>query len=410
LAAGASSVAPMYRRRLRHPFVTIDAAWATLPQSRPIAAAAVRRRREPHMISAILRSLAMLALVLAAPCGAAAQGQLRVFNWNDYVAPEALQRFEQETGIKVTYDTYDSNEMLDAKLRAGRSGYDLVVPTASPFLANQVKAGLYQPIDRAKLGNYAQIDPGVLKRLDRYDAGNRHGVPWLWGTTGIGYNRERVLKIMPDAPVYSLRMLFDPAIVSRFKSCGVIVLDSPTDVFPAALAYLGLDPDSKSPEDLEKAAAALAAIRPHVRRWHSSIYIDALASGDACLTFGFSGDIKQAAKRARKGVTVEYAIPVEGAQTWIDTAAIPADATNAANAHRFIDFMLRPEIAALNSSFLGYAVAIPAALPRIDEAVRSDPGVYPPAEVQRRLYTISPADLEFERLRTRAWTRVKTGR
>jgi len=362
------------------------------------------------MISVLLRSLAMLALVLAGSGGAAAQGTLRVFNWNDYVAPEALKRFEQETGIKVTYDTYDSNEMLDAKLRAGRSGYDLVVPTASPFLANQVKAGLYQPIDRARLGNYAQIDPEVLKRLDRYDPGNRHGVPWLWGTTGIGYNRERVLKIMPDAPVYSLRMLFDPAIVSRFKSCGVIVLDSPTDVFPAALAYLGLDPDSKSPADLEKAAAALAAIRPHVRRWHSSIYIDALASGDACLTFGFSGDIKQAAKRARKGVTVEYAIPVEGAQTWIDTAAIPADAANAANAHRFIDFMLRPEIAALNSSFLGYAVAIPAALPRIDEAVRSDPGVYPPAEVQRRLYTITPSDLEFDRLRTRAWTRVKTGR
>jgi putrescine transport system substrate-binding protein len=362
---------------------------------------------------AIARIACSLALLAGVALDAAAQGQLRVYNWNDYVAPEALKRFEQETGIKVTYDTYDGNEILDAKLRAGRSGYDLVVPTASPFLATQLKANLYRPLDLAKIPNHAQLDPGVMKRLERFDAGNRHAVPWLWGTTGIGYNRERVLKTMPDAPVYSLRMIFDPAIVSRFRSCGVIVLDSPTDVFPAALAYLGLDPDSKKPEDLEKAVAALQAIRPFVRRWHSSDYINALASGDACLAFGFSGDVKQAAKRAaesRRGVSIEYSIPVEGALTWIDTAAIPADAANVDNAHRFIDFMLRPEIAAMNSSFLGYAVAVPAALPRIDEATRTDPGVYPPAEIQARFYTITPADLEFDRLRTRAWTRVKTGR
>jgi putrescine transport system substrate-binding protein len=365
------------------------------------------------MRRAFARLAGALLLASATVAAASAQGQLRIYNWNDYIAPDALKRFEQETGIKVTYDTYDANELLDAKLRAGRSGYDLVVPTASPFLALQLRARLYRPLDRAKLSNWGQLDPAVMKRLEQFDPGNQHAVPWMWGTTGIGYNRERVLRIMPDAPVYSLRMIFDPAVVSKFKSCGVMVLDSPTDVFPAALTYLGLDPDSKRPADLERAAAALAAIRPFVRRWHSSEYINALASGDACLAFGFSGDIKQAATRAAetgKGVTIEYAIPTEGALTWIDTAAIPADAPNADNAHRFIDFMLRPEIAAMNSSFVGYAVAVPAARARIDESVRNDPGIYPPDEIARRFYTITPAEPEYDRLRTRAWTRVKTGR
>lgn len=365
------------------------------------------------MLRLFRRVAVSLVLLLAVVHGAAAQGELRIYNWNDYIAPEALKRFETETGIKVTYDTYDANELLDAKLRAGRSGYDLVVPTASPFLANQLKAKLYRPIDRAKIPNHRLLDPQVMKRLETYDPGNAHAVPWLWGTTGIGYNREKVLRAMADAPVYSLRMLFDPAIVSRFRGCGVIVLDSPTDVFPAALTYLGLNPDSKDRGDLEKATALLSAIRPFVRRFHSSEYINALATGDACLVFGFSGDIKQAARRAAaagKGVAVEYAIPIEGAQTWIDTAAIPADAANVDNAHRFLDFMLRPEINALNSSFVGYATAVPAAREKIDESVRSDPGIYPPSEVQARLYTITPAELDYERLRTRAWTRVKSGR
>jgi putrescine transport system substrate-binding protein len=362
----------------------------------------------------LARSLTLsIAVLLGCAFGAAAQGELRIYNWNDYIAPEALKRFSAETGIKVIYDTYDANELLDAKLRAGRSGYDLVVPTASPFLANQLRARLYQPIDRAKLPNHRLLDPAVMKQLERFDPGNAHAVPWMWGTTGIGYNREKILRLMADAPVYSLRILFDPAIVSRFRSCGVIILDSPTDVFPAALAYLGLNPDSKDRADLEKATSLLAAIRPFVRRFHSSEYINALASGDACLVFGFSGDIKQAAKRAaaaNKGVSVEYAIPSEGAQAWIDTAAIPADAANVDNAHRFLDFMLRADIAALNSNFVGYANAVPLSREKIDAAVRDDPGIYPPAEVQARLYTITPADLDYERLRTRAWTRVKSGR
>ncbi len=344
---------------------------------------------------------------------AGAQTRLNIYNWNDYIAEETLRKFEAETGIKVTYDVYDSNEVLDAKLRAGRSGYDLVVPTASPFLAQQIPAKLYRPIDKSKLANYANLDPGLMKQLENYDAGNRHAVPWMWGTTGIGYNAEKVMRIMPDAPVYSLRMLFDPEIVSKFQRCGVVILDSPTDVIPAALAYLGRNPDSHDPRDLEAAVDMFSKMRRFVRRWHSSEYINDLANGDACLVFGYSGDIKQAASRAEeadKGVRVEYAIPQEGALVWTDTWAIPADARNVEAAHRFLDFVLRPEIAALNSSFIGYANGVPKSLPMIEPEVRNDPTIYPPDELRRRFYTISAPDRAYERLRTRAWTRITTGR
>lgn len=344
---------------------------------------------------------------------AQAQGVLNVYNWNDYIDEQTLKRFESETGIKVRYDVYDSNEVLDAKLRAGRSGYDLVVPSASPFLALQIPARLYQKLDRAKLPNYRNLDAALMKQLERYDPGNEHAIPWMWGTTGIGYNAERVLKIMPDAPVYSLRMLFDPAIIARFKSCGVVFLDSPTDVIPAALTYLGRDPDSTKPEDLTAATEVLMKIRPNVRKWQSSEYINGLANGDVCLVFGYSGDIKQAAKRAaeaKRGVRVEYSIPSEGALVWTDTWAIPADAANVANAHRFLDFVMRPDVAAVNTNFIGYANGVPASLAQVDGEIKGDPTVYPPEEVRRRLYTISPADRAYERQRSRAWTRITTGR
>ena len=361
----------------------------------------------------MLCRLLLAALALLAPAAVQAQGSLRIYNWNDYIDPQTIKRFEAETKIKIVYDVYDANEILDAKLRAGRSGYDLVVPTASPFLANQLRANLYRPLDRAKIPNAAGLDPALMAQLARHDAGNAHAIPWMWGTTGIGYNFDRVLAVMSDAPVFSLRMMFDPAVVARFKGCGVEMIDSPTDVFPAALTFLGLDPDSKRPEDLERATAALMKIRPFIRRFHSSEYINDLANGDACVAFGFSGDVKQAAKRAveaGKGVKIEYAIPVEGAMTWIDAWAIPADARNADAAQAFLNFVLRPEIAALNSNFVGYANPVPASKPMLAEAVRDDPTIYPPPEVARRLYTISPADRAYERLRTRAWTKVTTGR
>jgi putrescine transport system substrate-binding protein len=360
--------------------------------------------------------LAGMALALACIAPAPAQspngGTLNIYNWNDYINDETLRRFEAETGTKVRYDLYDANETLDAKLRAGHSGYDLVVPTASPFLALQVKANLYRPLDKAKIKNYANLDPQLMRQLTTDDPGNQHAVPWMWGTLGIGYNSAQVAQIMAGAPVNSLKMLFDPAIVAKFKSCGVVILDSPTDVFPAMLSYLGRAPDSKKKEDLDAATDALMKIRPFVRKFHSSEYINDLANGDACLAFGFSGDIKQAAKRAveaRKDYKVIYAIPQEGSQVWIDTWAIPADAEHADAAQRFLDFVLRPDIAALNSNKIGYANGVPASRPLIDPAIRDDPTVYPPDEVRKRLYTISPPDRAYERQRTRAWTRVTTG-
>lgn len=357
-----------------------------------------------------------LAGVLAAAAGAWAQpsagGTLNIYNWNDYINDETLRRFEAETGVKVRYDVYDTNETLDAKLRAGHSGYDLVVPTAAPFLALHVKAHLYRPLDKAKLKNYGNLDPELMRQLATNDPGNAHAIPWMWGTTGIGYNSAAVAKIMPDAPVDSLNILFDPAFVAKFQRCGVMLLDSPTDVIPAALNYLGRDPDSKKKEDLDAATDVLMKIRPFVRKWHSSEYINDLANGDACLVFGFSGDIKQAAKRAaeaRKDFKVMYAIPREGSQVWIDTWAIPADAEHVDAAHSFLDFVLRPNIAALNTNKIGYANAVPASRPLVDPAIRDDPTIYPSDDVRRRFYTLSAPDRVYERLRTRAWTRVTTG-
>jgi putrescine transport system substrate-binding protein len=358
----------------------------------------------------ILGFVALLAGILPAR----AQGTLNVYNWNDYVSPQAIERFQKETGIRVVYDTYDSNETLDAKLRAGRSGYDLVVPTASPFLAQQIPARLYREFDRARLTNFGNLDPAVMRQLERFDPGNRFGIPHLSSTTGIGYNAERVGRVMADAPVYSLRMIFDPEIARRFQSCGIVVLDSPTDVFPAALAYLGLDPDSKSPEHLARATELVMRIRPFVRKWHSSEYINDLANGDACVVFGYSGDIKQAAARAaeakKSSVRVEYAIPQEGALLSHDVWAIPADARNVEAAHRFVDFMLRPDIAALNSDAVGYPNPVPASRPLVTPEVRDDPTVFMPPEIRARLYTNTPAARDYERLRTRAWTRVTSGR
>lgn len=355
-------------------------------------------------------------LALAGLAGAAAQsatgGSLNIYNWNDYINEETLRRFEAETGIHVRYDVYDANETLDAKLRAGHSGYDLVVPTASPFLALEVKANLFRPLDKSKLKNYANLDPQLMRQLAADDPGDQHAVPWMWGTTGIGYNDAMVRQIMPDAPVDSLKLLFDPAVVSKFQNCGVVILDSPTDVIPAALDYLGRDPDSKTKADLDAATDLLMKIRPFVRKWHSSEYINDLANGDACLAFGFSGDIKQAARRAaeaHKSYKVVYSIPREGSQVWIDTWAIPADAEHVDAAERFLDFTLRPDVAALNTNKIGYANAVPASKPLINPAIRDDPTIYPPDDVRKRFYTISAPDRAYERLRTRAWTRITTG-
>jgi putrescine transport system substrate-binding protein len=342
-----------------------------------------------------------------------AQKQVNVYNWSDYIAEEQLKAFSQRTGIKVNYTTYDSNEILDAKLRAGRSGYDVVVPTASPFLVRQLAAKLYQPLDKSKLKNYGNLDPKIMAELAKYDPGNTHAIPWMWGTIGIGYNVAAIRKRMSNAPVDSLAMVFDPAIVSRFVDCGVMMLDSPTDVFPAALKYLALNPDSKDPADLTRAAEVLKAIQPFVRKFHSSEYINALAGGDICLAFGYSGDILQARDRAAKAAEprdIAYAIPNQGAMLWIDTAVMPKDAPNPAAAYSFLDFMLDPKVAAASSKLTGYANANIPATELLDPSITGNPGIYPKADDRARLYTISPGNADQTRERTRLWTAIKTGR
>ncbi len=366
------------------------------------------------MILRFARELALgIALLFSVPPQLAAQGQVNVYNWSDYIAEDQLKAFAKDSGIRVNYTTYDSNEILDAKLRTGKSGYDIVVPTASPFFVRQLAAGIYQPLDKSKLKNWGNLDPDIMGALAKYDPGNAHAVPWMWGTTGIGYNVAEIRKRMPDAPVDSLRMIFDPAVVAKFKDCGVMMLDSATDVLPAALKYLGLDPDSKKTEDLTKAADVVKAVRPFVRKFHSSEYINALAGGNICLAFGFSGDIFQARDRAAKArdkQEIAYAIPKEGSLLWIDVAAIPKDAPNPANALRFLDFMLDPRVAAASSEITGYANANKAAFALLPKEISANPLIYPPAEVRAKFYTITAGTADQVRERTRLWTNVKTGR
>ena len=355
--------------------------------------------------------LAALLLVCSA-LPAFAQGRVNVYNWSDYIAEDQLKAFEKTSGLKVNYTTYDSNEILDAKLRAGRSGYDVVVPTASPFFVRQLGANIYRTLDKARLKNYGNLDPRIMAQLAKYDPSNAHGIPWMWGTIGVGYNVAEINKRMPSAPVDSLAMIFDPAVVSRFADCGVMVLDSPTDVIPAALKYLGLDPDSKKPEDLAKAGDALKAVRPFIRKFHSSEYINALAGGNICLAFGYSGDMLQARDRAAKATDkrdIAYAVPSQGAMLWIDVAAIPKDAPNPDNALRFLDFMLDPKVAAASSELTGYANANVPGTALLDKAITGNPSIYPKEADRAKFYTITAGTPEQTRERTRLWTAIKTG-
>jgi putrescine transport system substrate-binding protein len=360
--------------------------------------------------------------VLLAGCGrkddgasrAAAAGPkvVHVYNWSDYVDPAVLEKFTAETGVEVRYDVFDSNEVLETKLLMGRSGYDVVVPSAY-FLERHIKAGVFLPLDRARLANLTKVDPEIARLAAAHDPGNEHSVVYMWGTTGIGYDAQKVAKIMPDAPVDSWRLVFDPQVISRFKDCGVSVLDDPTDMVATMLLWLGKDPNSEDEADLELAEERLLAIRPHIRTIHSSQYIDDLANGEVCVVVGYSGDVLQAADRAAEaGKTheIEYSVPHEGALMWFDTLAIPADAPHPDEAHALIDYLLRPDVAAANSNYVYYASANQAAVPLLEPELRDDPSIYPPPDVRSRLRPNLAKSPEFTRSLNRTWTRFTTGR
>lgn len=347
-----------------------------------------------------------------APAAAAEDKVLNVYNWSDYIDPAVIEAFEKETGIAVRYDVFDSNEVLETKLLTGRSGYDVVVPSAY-FLERQIQAGVFRKLDKSKLPNLGHLDQGLQMSIASHDPRNEHGVIYMWGTTGIGFDADKVRSIMPDAPTDSWSLVLDPAVVSKFKDCGVSFLDDPTDIIGTVLLWLGKQPNSESEADLKLAEEALLRIRPYIRTIHSSQYIEDLANGEVCIAVGYSGDVLQARNRAAEAgrkIDIRFVIPREGALMWFDTLAIPADAAHPDNAHAFINYLLRPEVAAANSNYVKYATANTAALAQVDEELRSDPGIYPTPEVKERLQPNLAKSAEFTRSLNRAWTRFVTGR
>src|SRR5690348_13680718 len=358
-------------------------------------------------------ALALGLALLATAAPAQTERVVNVYNWSDYIDPAMIEAFTKETGIKVRYDTFDANETLETKLLAGKSGYDVVVPTGY-FLQRQIRARIFQKLDKSKLPNLVNVWPDIAARLAAYDPGNQYAVNYMWGTTGIGYNVKAMHeRLGANATVDSWDVVFKPELLAKFKDCGVHMLDSADDIIPAALHYLGLDPNSAQQADLDKAAALLAKIRPDVRKFHSSEYLNALASGEICFVVGWSGDIKQAQKRAaeaKSGVEIGYAIPKEGAQMFFDNLAIPKDAQHVSEAHAFIDYLLRPEVAAKNTNLVQYANGNLASQKFIDKAVLDDKSVYPDAAAMKRLYIVSARDQKAQRLLNRLWTKIKTGR
>jgi putrescine transport system substrate-binding protein len=345
----------------------------------------------------------------------AAQAQDRVvnvYNWSDYIDESIIQEFTAETGIKVVYDVFDSNEILETKLLAGSTGYDVVVPTASPFMVRQIEAGVYQKLDKSKLPNLKNMWDVVSERVAPYDPGNEYSINYMWGTVGIGYNETKVKEALGIDEVDSWDILYKPENLAKLADCGVYVLDSPSDIIPTTLHYLGIDPQSKSPEDLAKAEETLLSIRPHIRKFHSSEYINALANGDICLAVGWSGDVFQARDRAAEadqGVVVGYSIPKEGAEMWFDQMAIPADAKNVDEAHEFLNYIMRPEVAAKATNYVYFPNGNKASQELIDPEITGDPAIYPDEETLGKLWTVAPYDPRTQRTVTRIWTRVVTG-
>lgn len=363
-----------------------------------------------------MKRTALLTLALAATLSTAANAQengvVNVYNWSDYIAEDTLDLFTAETGIAVNYDVFDSNELVEAKLLAGNSGYDVVVPSGF-FLSRQIEAGLFQKLDKSKLPNIVNMDPAIMEATAVHDPGNEYGIDYMWGTTGLGYNVQALQeRLGEDANLNTWDLMFDVDTVSKLADCGVTMLDAPNEAFAAALNYLGLDPNSESADDLAKAEELLTAIRPYVRYYNSSQYIDDLGNGEVCLSHGYSGDVfisLYAADEAGADFEIGYSIPEEGAVKWFDMFAIPADAPNVDNAHAFIDFMMRADIAANNTNYVYYASGNLAAQDMIEAEVLEDPSIYPTPDVDAKTFVLTARSPDFSELMTRAWTRIKTG-
>ncbi|MBM9486661.1 polyamine ABC transporter substrate-binding protein [Pseudomonas sp. ICBG1301] len=357
----------------------------------------------------------LLALSLMGAMAGAAQADdkvLHVYNWSDYIAPDTIANFEKESGIKVVYDVFDSNETLEAKLLAGKSGYDIVVPSNN-FLAKQIKAGVYQELDKSKLSNYGNLNKSLLKAVSVSDPDNKHAFPYMWGSIGIGYNPEKVKAALGVDKIDSWDVLLKPENIAKLKSCGVSFLDSPTEMLPVALHYLGLPTDTQDKKQLKQAEDLFLKIRPSISYFHSSKYISDLANGNICVAVGYSGDIQQAKSRAAEAggkVKVAYDIPKEGAGSFYDMVAIPKDAENVDAAYKFMNYLLKPEVMAAITDSVRFPNGNEKATALVDKEITSDPGIYPPADVQAKLYAIADLPAATQREMTRSWTKIKSGK
>lgn len=364
------------------------------------------------MIGKALQLSAATALAASFTLSAQAEDRVvNVFNWSDYIDSSIITDFTKETGIKVVYDVYDSNEILETKLLAGGSGYDVVVPSSN-FLGRQIAAGVFQKLDKSKLPNIKNMWDEVSKRTEIFDPGNQYSVNYMWGTIGIGFNVEKVKAALGTDKIDSWAAVFDPEQAAKLKDCGINFLDTPADMIPVTLAYLGLNPDSHDPADIAKAEETLLKVRPFVRKFHSSEYINGLANGDICVAVGYSGDVFQArdrAEQAKQGVELAYAIPKEGTQMWFDQMAIPADAPHKEEALEFINYMMRPEVIAKSSNYVFYANGNKASQQFIDKAVLDDPAVYPDEATMNKMFVNTALDPKTQRLFTRTWTKIVTG-
>ena len=350
--------------------------------------------------------------VLLLSGGVYAAGVVNVYNWTDYIGETTLKDFKAETGINPVYDVFDSNETLEGKLLAGRTGYDVVVPS-NHFLSRQIRAGVFQKLDKNLLPNFKNLNPQLLERLQENDPGNQYAVPYLWGTNGIAYNVKKVKEVLGIDKIDSWSVLFEPENIKKLHECGVSLMDSPDEIYPSVLNYMGMEPRSKNLEDYKVAQKKLDAIRPYITYFHSSKYVADLANGNICVAFAYSGDAFQAMSRAKEagnGIEIDYVVPKEGGNLWFDMLTIPADAKNVAEAHAFINYLLKPEVISSVSDFVGYANANQAADTVMDPAIRHNPSIYPTDDVLKKLYVSSEWPTPIMRWTTRAWNNYKSGR